>query len=111
MNLYTECTVEVFEHDAKLLMEEYQKRTVRMFCHLAAQVDFVFSENRDRKLCTHVLHMANLTNDFNALMSSYDIPLTMETRIMPVPNPETDARPYCGVRVEDVSVGTKQLIR
>merc|ERR550532_2915494 len=82
---YKNCYLEFFESDIKAHLYEYSKDPSVGDCHYVPQVEYVFSASRDRKYCKHVLEFSNLTSGFNALMRSFDIPLTLEHRSMPPP--------------------------
>lgn len=49
-------------------------------CHYVPQHDFVFDPRSGKRTCHHVLHLSNLTQEFNALMTSRRISVRMSPK-------------------------------
>lgn len=84
------CNVEDFEHwlntNLDPRMDPYHGA-----CHFLPQATFVGSP--PNQYCQHVLHFSNFSQEFNALMTSFDIPVQMTEHAM--------AHPHCSLELPD----------
>jgi len=73
-----QCDADAFESWVESNLEHsHQKDPYRSGCFFAPQVDYVFSANHDVQYCKHIIPYDNLEDEFNALMLSSDIPLSL----------------------------------
>lgn len=96
------CNAQTFELHIKERLAAYAKHRTENDCHYAPQVDYVFSQNHEKRYCTHVIDFSNLVQGFNDLMRSFDIPLWLRKHYKAA---------NCGVAVEDVPSSVQEFIR
>lgn len=96
------CNAETFEHHITERFAAYAKDRTEKDCHYAPEVDYVFSRNRDKKYCKHVIDFSNMVQGFNGLMRSFDLPLLLRKH---------HYSSSCNLSVADVPSRVQDVIR